>query len=315
MDGLSIVIITYNSAGHLDACLEAALRWTDDVIVIDNASTDSTLAVTARWPVRVVANSSNRGFGAAANQGFAASARQHVLLLNPDVTLGPGRDELLAAAQPAACGLLVDAEGSIQAGFSVRRLPRPIDLALEVLGINRMWPGNPANRRWRCLDLDLKIPQFVEQPAGAMLVVRRETWQGVGGFDEGFWPIWFEDVDFCHSLRDRGQRIRLVPAAVAVHAGGHSIKAMDWRDRELFWYRSLWRYAIRRFKPLERALLGVAMTIGLALRAIQASVARRSISSLGMYATVTASAFRGTGKLGREAESGQSEPPSDSCVK
>jgi GT2 family glycosyltransferase len=300
--GLTIVVVTYNSAAHLDACLQAALRWTPQVIVVDNASADSSLAAAARWPVRCLANPTNLGFGAAANQGFELAATEYVLLLNPDVVLGEGMQKLMAAAQPASCGLLVGADGRVQTGFSVRRLPRPADLAFEVLGLNRMWPNNPWNRRWRCLDLDLTRPQVVEQPAGALLMLRREVWASAGGFDERFWPVWFEDVDFCHTLRDLGHRISLVPEATAAHAGGHSVLAMAWEDRERFWYRNLWRYSVRRFGPSGQMLVAAALTVGLAMRAIRAVVARRSMSAVGMYATVLASAFRGTGSAGRRAE-------------
>ena len=67
-----------------------------------------------------------------------------------------------------------------------------------------MWPGNPVNRRWRCHDLDLSVAQDVEQPAGACLLVRGSVWQELGGLDERFHPLWFEDVDFCQRLKQRG---------------------------------------------------------------------------------------------------------------
>ncbi len=75
-----------------------------------------------------------------------------------------------------------------------------------MLGLNRLWPGNPVNRRYRCLDLDLEAAADVEQPAGAFLLIRRDAWQALGGFDEGFHPIWFEDVDFLKRARDAGYR-------------------------------------------------------------------------------------------------------------
>ena len=109
-------------------------------------------------------------------------------------------------------------------------LPTPAALILEALLLNRIWPGNPVNRRYRCAGLDYRRVFAVEQPAGAFLMVRRAVWEELGGFDEGFFPLWFEDVDFCRRIRDRGYRLYYVPEAVAKHTGGHSIAQPDSGD-------------------------------------------------------------------------------------
>src|SRR5260370_1096278 len=84
----------------------------------------------------------------------------------------------------------------------------------EVLLVNRAWPGNPWNVRYRCLDLDYRNTQEVDQPAGACLAVKRKAWDEISGFDEGFFPVWFEDVDFFRRLRDKGWKIVYSPAAL-----------------------------------------------------------------------------------------------------
>ena len=110
------------------------------------------------------------------------------------------------------------------------RLPTPAALILEALLLNRFWPGNPVNRRYRCLDWDSSSRSVVEQPAGAFFMVRRAVWQELGGLDESFFPLWFEDVDFCRRIRDRGFSLYYVPEAVAKHTGGHSIPQLATRD-------------------------------------------------------------------------------------
>ena len=82
----------------------------------------------------------------------------------------------------------------------------------------------PANWHYRCYSFKYDYPALVEQPAGAFLMFRREVWQQLGGLDEEFYPIWFEDVDFCKRLRDHGYQVYYEPRAVAVHRGGHSIQ-------------------------------------------------------------------------------------------
>jgi GT2 family glycosyltransferase len=118
-------------------------------------------------------------------------ATDNVLVLNPDVCLAESgalrrglEDALDRENTGAVAGVLREPGRGAQVGFTVRMLPRARDLALEALGVNAMWPSNPANARYRCLDLDLHQAQDVEQPAGAFLMFRREAWEKLGGWDE-----------------------------------------------------------------------------------------------------------------------------------
>jgi len=260
---LTAVIVTHNSAPELPACLEAILAWTRHVVVIDNASLDESVSVARRYPVEVIANPDNRGFAAAVNQGFERAETPFVLLLNPDTVALRGRDELLRAASGgASTGLLVGEDGRPQLGFGIRRLPTPAALIFECLGINRLLPSNAANRRWRALDFDLSREQDAEQPAGAFWLIGRDVWAQVGGFDERFRPVWFEDVDFAKRMRDRGFQTRYTPLAAARHAGGHSVGRMDSLRRVLHWHVNLSIYGLRHFSPSARVLVGVAATLG-----------------------------------------------------
>lgn len=268
MASLTAVIVTYNSALEIAGCLEAVLRWTSSVIVIDNASSDGTCDAVREFPVQLIANGSNRGFSAAVNQGFEAATAEYVLLLNPDAIVLEGRDALVAAASHgAAAGLLLSDDGLPQTGFSVRRLPTSTALIFECLGINRLWPANSSNRRWRCLDLDLRQPQVVEQPAGAFLMVRRDVWRSVGGFDERFYPVWFEDVDFCARLAAGGYQIHFTPGAQACHSGAHSVGRLAWIDKQLFWYQNLIRYARLHLGVPAALAVSAAAVLGGCLRA------------------------------------------------
>src|ERR1039457_6312553 len=158
MSDVGIIIVTYNSAAEIGACLDAALASGAETVVVDNASTDGTIAEIARHGVRLIANSENRGFAGAVNQGFGVLNSHYVLLLNPDAVIQTSLEPLRQACElPGAAGAggkLVDAAGQPQAGFIVRGLPTPAALALEALLPNRIWPGNPVNRRYRCLDWD-----------------------------------------------------------------------------------------------------------------------------------------------------------------
>lgn len=271
MNRTGIVIVTWNSKETIGPCLEAAARQPAEVLVIDNASTDGTVSEVRRFPsVRLVANTENRGFAGAVNQGVAALDSEVVLLLNPDaVLLSPVEPLVEACKDPAvaaAAGRLVDERGRLQQGFSVRRFPTPLTLIFEALGCNRVWPGNPVNRRYRCLDLDLNRPADVEQPAAAFLMLRRDVWRQLGGLDERFHPLWFDEVDYLFRARARGYRVRYVPESVARHLGGGSVAGLSPVCRELYWYGSLLRYAAKHFGHGERKLVSVAAIVGSLLR-------------------------------------------------
>jgi GT2 family glycosyltransferase len=274
MSRTAAIVVAHNSAGVIPRCLAACRRaGTAEIVVVDNASSDATPAAVAGCQgVRLLANRDNLGFAAAANQGVRATAAPLLLLLNPDVELlDPLADLEMACSQPgvaAAAGLLVGEDGQPQRGFSVRRLPAPAALAFEVLGLNRLWPSNPVNRRYRCLDLDLARPQDVEQPAGAFLMFRRDAWSALGGFDEAFYPVWFEDVDFCRRLADAGLRLRLVPSVRAVHVGGHSFREKSPRDLIVWWHQSLLKYVSRHFPAGARRRVCGAILLSAVLRMV-----------------------------------------------
>ncbi len=238
----------------LDALAELAPGVT--VTVIDNASTDRTVEQVRRRTdanpqVKLIANRDNRGFAGAVNQGFDQSQADEILLLNPDVRLRTPLSALIEACQEhgLAAGQLTGPDDRAQAGFTIRRFPTPASLAFELLGINRLWPANPVNRRYRYLDQDLNREGPVEQPAGAFLMARRDVWEALGGFDEAFHPVWFEDVDFCRRAAGAGYRIEYIPQTRAEHSGGHSVKKLPRARMEEYWYVSLLTYAAKHFRP------------------------------------------------------------------
>jgi N-acetylglucosaminyl-diphospho-decaprenol L-rhamnosyltransferase len=292
---LGVLIVTHNSAKHIGDCLESCrargLFESASVLVVDNASADATLSEVAAYPeVRLLANRKNLGFAAAANQGIHSLETDLVLLLNPDVVLQTPIDSMVRActiAGAAACGgKLVGDHGRPQIGFQVRRFPSPASLGFEVLGINRLWPGNAVNRAYRCLDLDQEQAQRVEQPAGAFLLLRTSFWRDCGGFEESFRPLWFEDVDFLQRLAARGGSIWYVPDSIAFHVGAHSLSSVPEGKRQVYWYGSLLRYAERHFSQAASSLVALGVMGGLAPRVLTGIFHNRSFRSLSIYAKV-----------------------------
>jgi N-acetylglucosaminyl-diphospho-decaprenol L-rhamnosyltransferase len=270
MASIGIAIVTYNSAAEIGPCLDAAIATGAAVVVVDNGSHDGTISEVARRGVRLIANPDNRGFATAVNQGFCALNCPFILLLNPDAAIQTGLEPLRDACQipnaAGAGGLLLGAGGIPQTGFMVRRFPSPSALIMEALLLNRVWPNNPVNRRYRALDLKIDAFAPVEQPAGAFLMLRRVVWEELGGFDEGFYPLWFEDVDFCRRAANRGYQFYFAPSSVAKHTGGHSIPQLTVEMRRFYWYGSLLRFTSKHFRPLAFRAVCLAVVAGSVLR-------------------------------------------------
>lgn len=292
MTEIGIVIVTYNSARVIGACLDRCLAQDNvQVVVVDNASSDDTVAEVRKRPaVRLIANDTNLGFAAANNQGVASLSTPVVLLLNPDAWIEGGLAAMAAALDAprvgAATGRLSGADGDFQQGFCVRRLPEPRVLVYELLGINRLFPNNRVNRRYRYLDFDPTLEQDVEQPAGAFLMVRRPVWEQLRGLDERFQPIWFEDVDFAARLKEAGFRIRYVPEGKATHEGGHSALALGWECRQVYWYANLLRYCSRWYSRLELVPVSGAVLVGSLVRTVAGICTLRNLKPVRVYVRV-----------------------------
>lgn len=282
--GVSILIVNWNGGSLLSRCVAAALATGAEVVLVDNASTDGSAdaAAVATPAARLLREPRNRGFAGGVNLAARHASHDWLLLLNPDARIEAAAVTALRAALEAcpdaavAGASLVDESGAPQHGFTVRRFPTLASLATDLLLVDELWPGNPARRRYRADDvpLDGKLPIEVDQPAAACLMVRREVFEALGGFDERYHPAWFEDVDFCRRVRAAGHRILFVPSARVEHIGGVSLRSLDGPAFAVAWYRNMRRYVARHHGRGAAALVTALVAVGMALRVVAASVAR-----------------------------------------
>jgi N-acetylglucosaminyl-diphospho-decaprenol L-rhamnosyltransferase len=275
----SAIVVTHNSGEAIGECLEALAREDCDIVVVDNASQDATLRRVEEFvtwhEARLLVNERNLGFAAAVNQGASVATGDVLLVLNPDAIAEPGAvNELLrcmeATHSSAAGGALLEADGKPARGFAFRRLPTLATLICEAVLVNQLWPHNPLNRRYRCLDADYSRQQEVEQPAGACLAITRAAWNDAGGFDAQFYPVWFEDVDLCKRLLDSGGKILYCPAARFHHSGAHSVSQLSFREKQVFWYTNMLRYAHKHFSPGQALRLRAGIVAGMLVRSFAA---------------------------------------------
>lgn len=220
---ISVIIVNHNGEEHLRRCLES-LRGPGpeiEVLVVDNASSDSSLAMVREvFPeVRVLAQRTNLGFGAANNLAAIEARGESLLLLNADAWLETGalqrlherlrREDRLALVAPT----LLYPDGRRQfvwspergvAGEALQRLRNPFE--------NRSWAHGEVMRAASRLVGRLWF-------TAACVLVRSDAFESVGGFDEGFF-MYFEDVDLCVRFEKAGWRLAQEPGAIVRHAGG-----------------------------------------------------------------------------------------------
>ncbi|MEO8054426.1 MAG: glycosyltransferase [Acidobacteriota bacterium] len=276
-----VAIVSWNSAAHLAAAVKSVPPGVP-VVVVDNASTDGSAGVGRAAGARVVEAGANLGFGPGCNLAAKEGApSETILFLNPDAALLDGASALAAllSALDADAAIVAAAPrltGDGQEEFQLRRLPRLDAILREALLVDRLFPSNPWLRRDRYLDRSRDEAFDVEQPAAAALLVRRAAFEAVGGFDPAFTPAWFEDVDLCAKLLERGGRIRYVPSAHATHVGGVAMDALSWRDFRPLYVRNQFRYLLRHASALVCAAAWAATLLGAAMRLVLAPVVSAS---------------------------------------
>jgi len=244
---LSVIVVNHHSEGVLGDCLEAlaAGDFTHgfEVVIVDNPAVEGTAAfpIPAGLLVRRVAAPKRLGFAAACNLGAKAAQGRFLLFLNPDVRLDRSAMSRLMAIlvdRPhvgAAVGRLTGPDGRFQP--SCRRYPTTARLTLSRGSIL----GRVAKPKTGPYTLpDYPLPTEVEAAAAAMMMLRRDVFDRVGGFDPAFF-MYLEDTDLCYRLREGGYATMYVPDAGGVHLWGHS--TARYRFRRLLWHhRSVWRY-------------------------------------------------------------------------
>lgn len=231
---LSVVIVTYRNMSEIADCLRAVERAVSpvpmEVIVVDNASGDGT-AAEARAAVpgaRVVERAVNDGFAGGCRVGAAVAAGQWLLFLNPDAIIAPDAIEALlgcASSHPRAGiigGRFVHADGSVDPRSWWGR-PSPWSALCFALGLTSLLHGSAvfdpeSPRPWAA---DPREARAVPVVTGALMLVLRELWDNLGGFDPTFF-MYGEDADFCLRAAAQGWRPMVTAKAVCVHEGGKS---------------------------------------------------------------------------------------------
>ena len=277
MFDLSIIIVNWNTRDLLRECLRSIYNNTEkltfEVFVIDNASRDASVEMVRKEfsQARLIRNKENFGFARGNNQGFSQAKGKYVLMLNPDTEVVDHAlckmIDCLESNQEvgAVSGRFVYPDGTFQRYY--RRFPTFLSMLTTWFLPRSVAYKSKPSRAYLMLDDDFEKVIEVPQPAGSCLMVRRGLFSEEDLMDEQF-PIFFNDVDLCRRIYNKGKKIYVLPDAIIIH---HWSKGgSEEGKRSLFLSGEYFISMIDYFSKYERAvkadLLRILISLGFLIR-------------------------------------------------
>jgi len=211
---VSIVIPVYNNVKYTFNCLSSLLRNTTgsfEIIVVDDSSQDETPKLFSKIKnIIYIRNEKNSGFVESCNNGAAVSKGKYILFLNNDTIvmenwLEPLRSKISSLDVGAVGSKLIYPEGELQEAGGI--------IWKDASGLNYGRMDNPKKPEYNFV-------REVDYCSGASLIVKKELFEKLGGFDNRFKPGYYEDTDICFAIRKMGYKIIYQPKSVVVHFEG-----------------------------------------------------------------------------------------------
>ncbi len=260
---ITVGIVTYNSTPHIRACLNSIAEHLSDafpiVLVLDNASSDSTLSLLVEigkkypLPLEVITQDTNHGYAWGANRLCELVRTEWICLINPDARLlAPAFQHAKETARRApTCGviggILTDIDGNPQECGGV--FPTPSMAVWDWSGLRKIFPRKSWSTNLKLVLGPTAAPRQIDYPTGAFWMLRREVYQRVGPFDEQFF-LYFEETDFCKRAAVKGWPSFIHPAIRVEHHRGASFPEPadpDCPDPLSIYFESLVNYLTKHF--------------------------------------------------------------------
>ncbi|MFC2085534.1 glycosyltransferase, partial [Bacteroidota bacterium] len=189
--------------------------------------------------VKLIVNENNIGFGAANNQAMKISKGKFLVMLNPDTIVRENTfTELIDFFNKTpSCGLLgckvLNPDGSLQLPCR-RSFPGPWTAFTRVTGLSILFPKSRLFARYNLTYLDENSVNEVDAISGAFMMLRREVYENIGGFDIDFF-MYGEDLDFCYRTQTAGYKVYYVPTTEIIHYKGESTKRSNLDETKIFY--------------------------------------------------------------------------------
>lgn len=256
---LSVIIVTHNNGKHIRSCLHSlkenfqSLNMSNQIIVIDNTSSDDTVEIIQKYrDIDLVKNKKNAGFAKGVNCGIKRACGNLLLILNPDTKLH--KNSLVKLVQclektnsGIVGGMVYKPDGSLHGSFV--RKPTLGTVLFDYSNLRKIIPGDIFHKKHYYEDLGcVKNATRVDAVSGAYMLIDNSVIKNVGMLDEKFF-MYLEDVDFCVRASTKGYKIMLCPESKIIHVGGASSKNKD-RINHNAWSESRKYYTRKHFGEL-----------------------------------------------------------------
>lgn len=228
---ISVAIINFNTAPMLVRCLQnlETLREANEIIVIDNASTDGSVErVRQEFPaVKLISLPENKGLTAASNIALHEATGDYLLYLGADAYPEPGVICNLADYMDAHVDVAIaTAELRLRDGSldmdAHRGFPTPWASFTHFSGLNRLFPHSALLNQYFLGHHDLTEPHEIDLCISHFMFARRQVLLDIGGWDEDFF-LYGEDVDLCYRVKEAGHKVMYLPQFKALHYKGASV--------------------------------------------------------------------------------------------
>ncbi len=271
---LSIIIVNWNSADFVRACLESVSQHTKnisyEIIVVDNASYDDCRdIVIEKFPLaKFVQSDQNVGFARANNLGATCAQGSVILFLNPDTEIQNSAIDCfysyfqqLPDSGVVGCRLL-NSDGSLQTSC-VQSLPTVLNQVLDAEVLRKLFP---KSRLWGIAAFSTgKAVSEVEAVSGACMMIRRNVFDLVGGFSTDYF-MYGEDLDLCYKVRQAGYRNYHVGGVTVVHHGGGSSSQTRSDFSIVMMRESVYRFLYKSRGALYSAYYRTALSVAAVMR-------------------------------------------------
>jgi GT2 family glycosyltransferase len=268
----SVILVNYKVPEFLCEALKS-LRHVElyertEIIVVDNASNDhSRRLIDKEFPEVIwIQLKKNFGFGKACNIGAQSAKGKYILFLNPDTVVGADtlKSSLNFMQSHPEAGMMgpkiLNSDGTLQASCR-RSQPSPSIAFYHFSGLSSLFPKSKRFGRYHLTFMDPDEAAPVDAISGSFMVVPRQLFLDIGGFDERFF-MYGEDLDLCWRIIEKGYKVWYNPEIQIVHRKGKSSSKQIFRSRVAFYeamviFSKKYKHLHRTFFPTQIIYLGI----------------------------------------------------------
>ncbi len=290
---LSVIIVNYNVKEFLqnllDSLQKAVSKISHEIIVVDNASDDGSVEfIREKFPqITLFTNKTNLGFSKANNVALKVAKGKFILLINPDTLVSEDTITKMIEffnthpdAGLAGCKIL-NPDGSLQLACR-RSFPGPWTSFCKVTGLSTMFPKSKLLARYNLTYLDENSTYEVDAISGSFMMLKREVYEKVGGFDEQFF-MYGEDLDICYRIQKDGYKVYYYPDTQIIHYKGESTKRSG-LDETKYFYNAMHLFVKKHFSSFY--LVEIILQSAIGFRKFFAFLGRRKLIIIGIILDV-----------------------------